>query len=246
MRLYTCFRSVVNCAKMLHLGIFVLSVACLSPIFASPSTTEAPKVAFTLYYESLCPDCQQFIGQQLYPTYLKISQIINLTLVPYGNAEEFRRGDKWVFECQHGPLECEGNLIETCALSILNNISVSLPFIHCFEESTERSAYPQPFAIAEKCATILKIGYADIKECAKGPKGMKLEHEMALKTNALEPPHKYVPWVTINGKHTEKINQRAQRNLLGLVCDYYTGTKPKECEQQYLGRGYKIEKMNYF
>lgn len=128
MRLYTCCGSVVNCAKMLHLGILVLSVACLSPIFASPSTTEAPKVAFTLYYESLCPDCQQFIGQQLYPTYLKIGQIINLTLVPYGNAQEFRRGDKWVFECQHGPHECEGNLIETCALSILNNISVSAIF----------------------------------------------------------------------------------------------------------------------
>lgn len=74
MRLYTCCGSVVNCAKMLHLGILVLSVACLSPIFASPSTTEAPKVAFTLYYESLCPDCQQFIGQQLYPTYLKIGK----------------------------------------------------------------------------------------------------------------------------------------------------------------------------
>lgn len=230
--------------KMLR--IVVLIMAFFSPVLVSTFADDAPKVALDLYFESLCPDCQLFVRQQLYPTYLRIGEIINLTLIPYGNADEYREGSKWVFECQHGPKECEGNLIETCAIALLNNISASLSFIHCFEESAERSGDPQPFEIAEKCAETLKIEYTDIESCAKGQKGMELEHQMALKTDALEPQHEYVPWVTINGKHTEKMQRKAQSNLLALVCEYYTGTKPVDCQRQYLGRCYKNEKINHF
>ena len=223
------------------LGIVVFSLICLSPGFGSSSPSDAPKVALTLYFESLCPDCQLFIRQQLYPTYLKVGEIVNLTLVPYGNAEETRKGDKWVFECQHGPKECQGNLIETCALHQLNNISVSFPFIHCFEEKTERSQDPQPTAIAVKCANSMGIEYAPIYTCVNGPLGNELEHKMAQKTNALEPQHEYVPWVTINGNHTEKLQQEAENDLLKLVCKTYTGTKPSACHQQHVGRCYKNE-----
>ena len=48
----------------------------------------AQPIKVTLYYESLCPDCKQFILYQLYPTYqaLASSGILELKLVPYGNA----------------------------------------------------------------------------------------------------------------------------------------------------------------
>ena len=55
---------------------------------------------------------------------------------------------------------------------------------------------------------------------------------MALKTNALVPPHGYVPWITLNGKHTNDIQDKATFNLLGLVCDTYQGTKPAACRQK--------------
>ena len=54
---------------------------------------------------------------------------------------------------------------------------------------------------------------------------------MALKTNALVPRHYYVPWITLNGKHTEDIEDKATFNLLGLVCDTYQGTKPSACHE---------------
>lgn len=229
------------------LGLLVLSLICLSPVFGSSLPPDAPKVELALYFESLCPDCQLFIRQQLYPTYLKVGEIFNLTLVPYGNAEERRQGDTWVFECQHGPKECEGNLIETCAIAILNNISASFPFIHCFEINSENEE-PQnaePAAIGEKCAKSLGIDYEPIGACATGPKGNELEHQMALKTNALEPQHEYVPWVTLNGKHTEKMQRKAENNLLALVCEYYTGTKPSACDKrQQVSRCYKNEKIH--
>ena len=49
---------------------------------------DASPVKVTLYYESLCPDCKQFIQYQWYPAYQKLqsSGILDVELVPYGNA----------------------------------------------------------------------------------------------------------------------------------------------------------------
>lgn len=44
---------------------------------------------------------------------------------------------------------------------------------------------------------------------------------MAVRTGELDPPHRYVPWFTLNGAHTEAIQDRAMTDLLKLVCDSY-------------------------
>lgn len=153
---------------------------------------------------------------------------MNITLVPYGNAQEKWDGQQWRYTCQHGGAECVGNLIESCAISILANFSSYFPYIHCFETYISPS---DPKKAAEYCATHFKIDYTAIDKCANGPQGNKLEHEMAEKTNALEPRHQYVPWITMNGKHDNHIENEATENLLKLVCDNYRGTKPSACTQ---------------
>ncbi|KAI8509206.1 Gamma-interferon-inducible lysosomal thiol reductase [Branchiostoma belcheri] len=187
----------------------------------------APPVSLTLYYESLCGGCQKFINDQLWPTWSKLSPIMNLTLVPYGNAAEKKRFGKWVYECQHGKQECVGNLIETCTLYVLKNVTAAFPFIHCIESRVEHSDNPKK--AAEKCASQMQVDFSAIEKCAEGSQGNELEHEMALKTGSLNPPHTYVPWVTLNGVHTEKIQNEAMDNLLKLICDTYQGPKPDAC-----------------
>ena len=196
--------------------------------FLSSAKKEGPLVNFTLYTETLCPYCILFISNQLYPTFKSIGSIMNLEIVPYGNAKEQQVGDKWQFTCQHGIEECYGNLIETCAIHYHQNISVYLPFIHCIELDVSKKLTPRQSAPA--CAEKLGLDYSQIKSCADGPLGNSLEHKMGLKTRALQPPQTYVPWLTLNGVHNKQIQYAAQHELEELICRTYQGSpKPAAC-----------------
>ncbi|ESO85964.1 hypothetical protein LOTGIDRAFT_235566 [Lottia gigantea] len=192
-------------------------------------------VNFTLYYESLCPDCQQFIRFMLYPTYQKISSIMNLTLVPYGNARESRESSgRYKYDCQHGPQECVGNLIDTCSIYYLKIVEKYFPYIHCMEISQS-----DPLQAAKQCAQQFTVPLDKILSCANSSLGNSLEHEMAKKTDSLRPQHQYVPWVTLNGVHNEKIQNEAQNNLVKLICKTYQGAKkPEACNE------FKVKKTN--
>ena len=53
---------------------------------------------------------------------------------------------------------------------------------------------------------------------------------MGVKTESLDPAHNYVPWLVINGEHTNELESEAMKDLKGLVCRLYTGQKPSECD----------------
>ena len=58
-------------------------------------------------------------------------------------------GDKYEFRCQHGPSECEGNMVQSCAIHQLNNINQSMPFVYCM-----MSKYPPNEAGEEVCYSV--------------------------------------------------------------------------------------------
>ena len=60
--------------------------------------------------------------------------------------------------------------------------------------------------------------------------GLSILHSNADATSALDPPHTFVPWIVVNGQHTDEIQQAAERDLFKLVCDSFVGSKPEVCK----------------
>lgn len=46
---------------------------------------------------------------------------------------------------------------------------------------------------------------------------------MAVQTDSLNPPHQYVPWITVNGQYSEADEDAVRTNMLQFVCQTYTG-----------------------
>ncbi|XP_035526033.1 gamma-interferon-inducible lysosomal thiol reductase [Morone saxatilis] len=194
---------------------------CLQSNFTrSHQTADTVKVG--LYYESLCPGCRNFLSGMLFPTFILLSDIMSVELVPYGNAQEKPVGQKYTYECQHGEQECLGNMIETCLMDMTD---LAFLVIFCMESSSD------VIKSAQKCVEIYtpELNWDNVMGCVKGDKGNQLMHQNALKTQALKPPHQYVPWVTINGEHTEDLQNKAMSSLYTLVCSLYKGPKTEAC-----------------
>ena len=92
----------------------------------------------SVFYESLCPDCQQFITQQLGPNFGKFGKYLDVKLNSFGNAEMSFEPDTGLyrFKCQHGPPECLGSMLEACLINKMTTTPV--PTINCIEKSSPR------------------------------------------------------------------------------------------------------------
>ncbi|NXY20514.1 GILT reductase, partial [Atrichornis clamosus] len=211
-----------------------------------PHPAAAP-VELSLYYESLCPACREFLVLELFPTWLLLpAEMLNITLVPYGNAQERNVSGKWNFQCQHGPEECLGNMIEACLMHEAKNFSTYFPVIFCLESGSSVTQnldavrpcprlscpflgdIPVPLTVpcvpfARQCLQIYapELDRGRIAACVQGDTGVALMHRNAQLTEALDPPHQYVPWIVVNGKHTDELQAQAEASLLGLVCHLY-------------------------
>ncbi|CAL8252036.1 unnamed protein product [Merluccius merluccius] len=181
-----------------------------------------PLVEVTLYYESLCPGCRVFLTQQLYPTWTMLQDIMNLTLVPYGNTQELPSGTS-PFSCQHGEAECQTNMMEACILHLAGD--ASLHIIYCMESSTHALHAARPCVALYAPA----LSWAAVECCAQGGQGVQLMKDHAARTQGLNPTHSHVPWVTIDGEHREEVQEKAMASLFHLVCDLYKARKPPVC-----------------
>lgn len=194
----------------------------------SSSTTILPsnsdKVSLALYYESLCPYSANFIVNYLDKLVEDddLLSIVDLYLSPWGNAK-IRGNDTFV--CQHGPYECLLNTVEACAIHAWPKLEDHFPFVYCVEKLVYERKYPE----WESCFEELGLDPKLVSECYTGGYGNELELEYAAETNALQPPHKYVPWVVVDGQPLYEDYE----DFITYICKAYKGTAtPKACSKQ--------------
>ncbi|KAL9241229.1 hypothetical protein vseg_015361 [Gypsophila vaccaria] len=183
------------------------------------------KVSLELYYETLCPYSADFIIQGLGPIFENgLIDIVDLRLYPWGNAKI--RPDS-SFSCQHGPSECFLNTVQACVIDAQPTLTDHFPFIECVERLVHDRKYTQ----WETCFSVSNLDVQSVKECTFGPHGKELDLKYAAATDALKPPHEYVPWVVVDG---EPLYEDFE-NFTSYVCKAYKGTLPSACSGESSG-----------
>ncbi|XP_062888430.1 gamma-interferon-inducible lysosomal thiol reductase-like isoform X2 [Mobula hypostoma] len=180
---------------MFLVGLLILSLWAVKSRCTPAETGRWPPVHISLFYESLCPDCRAFMEDELCPTWARMKEFLNLTLVPFGNAEVTQSTPSQQFRCQHGERECFGNMIQSCMIYHLKNTSSYLPVICCMESART------VLMAAQQCLQehAPSMSWEIISDCVDEDLGSQLMYQNAERTSELEPPHNYVPWILING-----------------------------------------------
>ncbi|KAI3943367.1 hypothetical protein MKX01_015549 [Papaver californicum] len=172
-----------------------------NPCVAPEPSSEPTKISLALYYETLCPGCKDFIVNY-FPKIFRsgLTDIMDLKLVPYGNAIV---GENNTITCQHGPEECFLNQVEACAIHVWPDVDLILKG----NSSQWVSCLRKPGFSAKPIA-----------DCMTSELGLQLELQYANETDALIPPHQYVPW--------------DYDNFVKAVCNAYKGTPlPRVCQE---------------
>lgn len=206
--------------------IFLTIILILS-VYAQASD----KIKLDVNFESLCPGCGQFITTNLAPALDKgLLDMVEVTLVPFGNASETKQGDKWAFTCQHGQEECDGNAVENCVLKHVTDAMTKLKANVCIEQIANIQGKGFPAAI-DTCSKQYKFDAAAVTACSQGDEGNALTHAAAQATPS---DHQYVPWVVVDGVHPGQTDENSiLDDVFAWACNNYKGSnKPTACPTQ--------------
>jgi len=97
------------------------------------------------------------------------------------------------FTCQHGPIECQANIIHACTIDVVKDPSIQLQFITCMIENNI-----DPVGIMNKCAERISVDLESIKECSNNEKGKELLANYGKMTNSLVPRVSFIPTITLD------------------------------------------------
>ncbi|KAK4351605.1 hypothetical protein RND71_030918 [Anisodus tanguticus] len=157
-----------------------------------------------------------------------IIDIVDFKLVPWGNTKLKANN---TFKCQHGPGECFLDTVEACAIDAWPDLGLPeiaalptkvenehFPFIYCVESLVYHKNYTQ----WETCFENLNLKKKLVTDCVASGRGKELELGYAAETNALQPPHKYVPWVVVDDQPLYD----DYMDFISFICKAYKGTAP--------------------
>eukprot|EP00210_Caulerpa_lentillifera_P002722 g2602.t1 len=170
--------------------VYAVFVLLMLSIGASSSSE---KLNVDLYAESLCPGCRRLVTTVFASIFEHgLDAYMNFHIFYAGNTKE--REGKLV--CQHGENECYLNKVLGCAIARKATAKEWFPFIECIETQVLTATSN---TTVEFCASKVDLDGMDVVNCARGKEGERIQWEAHNKTQALVPPHRWVPWGVING-----------------------------------------------
>merc|ERR1712121_464071 len=114
----------------------------------------------------------------------------------HGNAE-----DGYTFECQHGPRECAGNIVQGCTVHHVYDMMMQVELLNCM------SAASKPEEAGEECFTQFGADWAPVQACIDGPEGAEMHAKNGEIQNSLEPRVWGVPWPLWDGVGGDEVLQ---------------------------------------
>lgn len=181
--------------------LFALTFIC----FAAP-------VEVHIMYEAYCEYSQQFMLQQLEPALQKIGDIMDVTLIPFGNAQMRKDG----VSCQHGDGECDAMKWSNCAIELYPEFDQHWPFIYCQMNNNQHANAEIP-----KCAKQAGLNYAKLEMCY-----IEDGEDLLVAAGQRTRRNPGTPSIVLNGSP----ELRATNSLMWEVCKAYSGSMlPKGC-----------------
>ncbi|KAL7634274.1 UNVERIFIED_CONTAM: hypothetical protein RMT77_015604 [Armadillidium vulgare] len=185
----------------------------------------SPLIRVTVFYEALCPDSRDFVVRQLLPAYRIMGDVITVELVPYGKAQSsISPNGRKTFTCQHGPRECQANIMHACVSKHVKDEQTRLNIIECMIKINYNE---DPIEAGRKCLNKFEENFKNVEKCATAEEGEELHYHLGKMTHDLEPRVTFIPTITINDsqKHQELI----LKNLVKKLCLVLTGPTHPAC-----------------
>uniref|UniRef100_A0A0K8RMH8 Putative gamma-interferon inducible lysosomal thiol reductase n=1 Tax=Ixodes ricinus TaxID=34613 RepID=A0A0K8RMH8_IXORI len=188
------------------------------------------KVAVTVIYECFCPHSQEFIKSQLLPTYKKLRDHLDVTLLPFGKARLDQNGptSNGVI-CEHGSAECEGNKIQMCVAQVAKETLQTIEVVACM------SSYKVPNKAARKCVKASGVSWTMVHGCVT-KNGNTYILKVAQETWKVQKNITRVPLIAVDGEVSSYIQEESQSSFLSLTCQKIGGVgtdqEPEPCAEE--------------
>ncbi|CAN8028384.1 unnamed protein product [Ixodes persulcatus] len=188
------------------------------------------KVAVTVIYECFCPHSQEFIKNQLLPTYKKLRDHLDVTLLPFGKARLDQNGPTSnEVICEHGSAECEGNKIQMCVAQVAKETLQTIEVVACM------SSYKVPNKAARKCVKASGVSWTMVHGCVT-KNGNTYILKVAQETWKVQKNITRVPLIAVDGEVSSYIQEESQSSFLSLTCQKIGGVgtdqEPEPCAEE--------------
>ncbi|RZF49218.1 hypothetical protein LSTR_LSTR010948 [Laodelphax striatellus] len=193
-------------------------------------TEDMKKVAVTVYYESLCPDSMKFVVEQLYPTWMTLSQYMDLTLVPFGRANnDFNGSDASVGLRMEMLLKVASHATKLL-LSVASTVAFRSIVVLLKVLSLGSTLFFWTGVKQLSCASSIGMtDYTPIEKCVTDESDM-LFVAMGNKTMELKPKLESVPAIAFKNEYKPSEQSKYRSDFKMAVCNMIMGDKPAACK----------------